>query len=226
MGGRGELFAASTALALAAGGTMVDQGFGLMLGVAVPAMTELIARSINEVLRVAADKSGLTMEDLGEALTASDDRTRLLIRSLDVARTAVHEDQLRVLGRCLANGVNDDCIIDMELVLVAVVAALETYHMRLLRILAEPGKDGGPSWTLADVAALPPPGEGLLALTEDTCANLIGQLVGQGVVISQGGLADNEDDIGDFYQVTSLGRLLLDRARAADAQTGARAGSD
>jgi hypothetical protein len=214
MGERGELSVAAetTALALAAGVAMFDPGAGVIIGVAVPAMTRLIVRSINEVLRVATDESEMTPEELCAALTSTDDRTRLLIRTLDVARLAVHDDKLRILGRCLANGAHDGADIDLEEVLVSAVAALETSHMRLLRVLAEPGPDGDKFWTLRGPVTV----DGYL--TADVCANLMGRLVAQGVVNIEGGSFAEDDGGGtESYYVTTLGDLLLKRAgEAAD----------
>ena len=41
------------------------------------------------------------------------------------------------LGRCRAAGVQPDAIIDEELQLVGAIEALETYHLRLLKIMAQ-----------------------------------------------------------------------------------------
>ncbi len=187
-GAEGVVGAASVGLAAA------DPVAGMLAALLQSQIADLLAdlarRGISRVFHVTFAETDLSPEQLIHQLAASDDGLRLLARTVEVARTAAHDEKLRALGRCLAAGADDDARIDQELLLVSAVAALESEDMRLLRNLAERGIDDHDHGT--------------------SDQSIAGRLVGQGVAVTVPtyGVAS--------FRITRLGLLLLDRARAAD----------
>ena len=213
-----RLVAASFASGLPAAVSVYDPAAGAVLALAQPAMTVIAEYGINRVSVVAAAESGLNGRQIAERLQESEEGLRLLVQTFEAARTAVLEEKLQALGRCLAAGVEPDAIIDEELQLVGAIEALETYHLRVLKIMAQErltSPDDPDSifltdrsapetvryWSVRDFASVDPD------LAPDVVESLIGPMVARGVITSEtatsGGLGS--------YIVTRLGRRLLER---------------
>lgn len=208
-----RLSAEVVASSIAAAAIFVSPGAAALAVAGQPLLAagieRLAIRGLSRVLGIAADESGSTVQQLVDELAASDDGVRLLVRTIEVARLAADDEKLRVLGRCLAEAVADDARIDEDMLLVGAIAVLEMPHFRMLRAMthSRPRVDGegGPedahTWGMGDLHTVDE------ALTPDVADSLIGLLVSQGVVATQSGYG------GLLYVITSLGRLLLVRAR-------------
>jgi hypothetical protein len=214
-----RLFAATITTAAPAAVSVVNPVVGAVLAIAQPAAMVVAEYGINRVSEVASVESGLTGLQIAEKLAESESGIRLLVRTTEVARTAVLDEKLQALGRCLAAGVQDDPVIDVEVILVGVIAALETYHLRVLSIMSQPrtytGRDSRSMvlesetdelkvvdyWFIGNFEAVNP------TLTPDIVESLIGPMLAQGVIVSEtttsGGLG--------AYMITALGRRLLER---------------
>jgi len=214
-----RLFAATITSAAPAAVSVVNPVAGAVLAIAQPAAMVVAEYSINRVSEVASAESGLTGLQIAEKLAASEPGIRLLVRTTEVAQTAVLDDKLRALGRCLAAGVEDDPVIDVEIILVGVIAALETYHLRVLSVMSHPRTYAGQDthstvlesetdelkvvdyWFVGNFETINP------TLTPDIVESLIGPMLAQGVIASEtttsGGLG--------AYMITGLGRRLLER---------------
>jgi hypothetical protein len=210
-----RLVVATASSATTAGVALEHSVAGAVLSATQPlwaaALDDLAWRGIQVVSDVAIMDSRLSPEELIGRLASSDDGLRLLARTMEVAATAAHTEKLRALGRCLSAGSSDAAKIDVELLLVAAVAALEQQHMRLLRLLATPHERGAApgvvvngAWTVNEPVNEDP------SLTPSVVETLVGPLVAHGVVTAGSGFGML------VYSPSWLGRLLLERAREAD----------
>ena len=107
-----RLVAASFASGFPAAVSVYDPAAGAVLALAQPAMTVIAEYGINRVSVVAAAESGLNGRQIAERLQESEEGLRLLVQTFEAARTAVLEEKLQALGRCLAAGVQPDALID------------------------------------------------------------------------------------------------------------------
>jgi hypothetical protein len=214
-----RLVAASFASGVPAAVSVYDPVAGAVLALAQPAMTVVAEYGINRVSGVAAAESGLTGRQIAERLQGSEEGLTLLVRAFNAAQTAVLEEKLQALGRCLAAGVEEHAVIDEEVLLVGVITALETYHLRVLKVMANDRTipaTGDPNsivlvdraspeqvnyWSVRDFAAVDPD------LPPYVVESLIGPMLAQSVITSEtatsGGLGS--------YVITRLGRRLLER---------------
>jgi hypothetical protein len=186
-----------------------DPAAGTILAFGQPVLAAVTGWCLNRLSEVATDESGMSAEQIVRQLSESEGGLRLLARTIEAARTAISDEKLLVLGRCLVNGLRDDATLDEQLLLVGVVSALEAHHMRLLGVIGRPlpslpNEDGTTyepaGWMPMMIEAVDP------ALTGDVVNVLIGSMLAQGVVAAISVMD------GTAYETTSIGRLLISLA--------------
>lgn len=96
-------------------------------------------RRASEMVRLAVDETGLTIEQFIERLSADDHKTELLAMAAEAARRAQLAAKVRALAGALAAGVlaNDDAAIADAQLIVATLRNLDAPHISaMLQILA------------------------------------------------------------------------------------------
>ena len=160
------------------------------------------ARNGSVALQAAEAASGLTREELTEALRAAPRLHPLLTRLLFSAGMNGYDPVLRAMGTALGQAVTESAQVDeCELILTA-LADLNAAHGALLRLLNDPPDrapegDGSGYWTQ----------ETLLAAA--AFSERAGELV-LAALISRGLAAIPPMALGTPVQITALGRVVLD----------------
>jgi hypothetical protein len=113
-----------------------------VIGAGALAMLEpLVARGfewVGAVLNKGARKSGRTVEGLIADLEGSPEKQELLIKALDLARTASLSGKRDALAEALARGIASDGDAANETEFLRVLADLDVSHVRALQILGTP----------------------------------------------------------------------------------------
>lgn len=183
-------------------------GAGVFIATAVPLVTSAMDHALATIFRTATSSSGLTLAEITARLAQVESGVRLISIALETARVAPHDERMRILGRAMAIGAQDQTLIDRELIIVAAAAQIEPDHLRLLRAgekvgARQSGKNAG-NWDVSTVQEVDS------ALTPELAQILVGGLLGAGAVGIRSGYLET-----DVYVNTELGRLLVERATAA-----------
>lgn len=221
-----ELAIQTSVAVLTAGAGLLGPDIGAVATAASPALAALFSRVLHplgehrirhaaEVIEDAADAAGGPVEQLIEKALADERREELFARTLTIGQDTALREKRRALGRALAAGIaGDDAKIDEELLFIRAVADIDTPHIRLLAMLANerilPGVESGSvffgAWSLATMAARDP-GLG------EAIPVLLATLESHGLVSTvQSSTPWQASRAG--YEVTDVGRVLLDRLTA------------
>jgi hypothetical protein len=153
-------------------------------------------------LEIAANDTGLPLDELRRRLTADPKRVQLTAAALTAAANTALETKIRTLGRALATGALavDDAQVDEQRLLVDTLADLEAPHVRVLHQLAirhegygeartPDGRFHAHGWSLEDLSAQLPGVAGVLrpvlnvlvshALALDTGVGTLDYIAGQ-----------------------------------------------
>lgn len=96
-------------------------------------------RNVATMLDDTAEALGLDVRDLLNAALRKDASTELLHQALTAAADTVNDQKVKALTRSLANGLlNDAALVDQESLVVRALADLDSVHVKLLAIIAEP----------------------------------------------------------------------------------------
>jgi hypothetical protein len=111
------------------------------------------------VVGEAATMSGLSLEELVEALTRSPQAAGLMAAALQGSAATAVDAKLKLFARVLANTATDSAVIDEDLLVVRAINALEAPHLRVMELLRReppatdvPTKRPPQHWTGASVA--------------------------------------------------------------------------
>lgn len=95
------------------------------------------ARNVSVALRAAERTSGLSREDLGEAIDQDPDLVPLVTRVLYAAGMTGSDEVLKLMGAALGDAINDRIRIDESEMVLAALTNLRAHHLRVLELLAE-----------------------------------------------------------------------------------------
>jgi hypothetical protein len=127
----------ASSVALASGGTPE----AALMAAAAAALQPVLARGIlwmQDSFHRGAKKSGLSIEDLIKALDDSPEKQELLIKALEVARSASLASKRNAIAGALARAVNADASVTNEIEFLRVVGDLDLAHVRALSVLSQP----------------------------------------------------------------------------------------
>jgi hypothetical protein len=139
----------STGAGAAAVGGAVAGPVGAVLGaVAQEAVNEAAQRLIRliikrreeraaQVMAVGAEVSNASMDRFSETIESSPELLALLAETVQAAMETSLEAKIYALGRCLANGVQDDTTVDAERLRVRGLARIEAQEAKLMALLNE-----------------------------------------------------------------------------------------
>jgi hypothetical protein len=118
--------------------------------VLTPALATMIQRAVNELAQIragrgakvladAADRGGVSIEELFHRIGDDPVRLTLLSDAMQAASRTNIDSKIRVLGAALAAGAlaTDDALIDEQILLVAAIADLEAPHIQVLKIITD-----------------------------------------------------------------------------------------
>ncbi|MFD9657113.1 hypothetical protein [Streptomyces mirabilis] len=101
-----------------------------------------------QVIAVGAATSGTDLDRFSHTIEDSPELLALLSETVQAAMQTSLEDKVVALGRCLANGVEDDTRIDAERLRVRGLARIETQEAKIMAVLGQPqNPDGRSPWT-------------------------------------------------------------------------------
>lgn len=160
-------------------------------------------RNSSKVLHVAEQVSGMSREELADAIAEDPRLLPLLARVLYSAGTTGQDEVLIVLGTALGDAVRDRSYIDEAELLLIVMADLRPHHIVILRELA--GKSPGP----ADNMGVSRWNSNLLADRTGYRQEVVNLCIA-GLV--NGGLVQTMSTYGGgaVYEISELGRTVLE----------------
>lgn len=94
-------------------------------------------RRLLEVLKAAAEETGMDAEDVIQHLLGRDDLVLLAAEAIDAARRSQLEGKARALGQSLGSILADDALIDLESVWIRILSVVEPPHTRILGMFLE-----------------------------------------------------------------------------------------
>jgi hypothetical protein len=160
----GNVVAALIALAwLSPGGALA----GAVAAGVLPPYLETFARQAltfpaertARLLEGAAQEADIPVEDLLEGAGADERRAQLTAEAVAAAQATLLEEKIGVLSRSLAEGLQDDAVVETELLLIRTLADVEKPHLQVLQQIAE-DRPAGPitekGWQAADLGQMLP----------------------------------------------------------------------
>ncbi len=131
-----------------AGGALVGTAIGGPVGGAIgafagPYLTTLVERAWNEIRGQHEDNAVAVVAHAAQSLDENPDalvqralanpnQASLLHDALRGAASTLYSEKVAALGRCLANGLEDEAVVDQESLIVRALADLEPIHVRVL----------------------------------------------------------------------------------------------
>jgi predicted transcriptional regulator len=168
---------------------------GLFTKRSVAKIREEHARRVSIALRAAERLSGMTREELGDAIAEDPRLVPLVTRVLYAAGMNGHDRTLAAMGTALGDAVRDrDRLGEVELILAA-LADLGAEHVILLGVLG-----GAGTGSTADRLII-----GNSALSHRVFRLCLAGLISRGLVTSRTGRSFNV-----HYDITELGRVVLE----------------
>lgn len=186
-----------------------------ILGAAAAAALEPVLRRglawIAQVVKRGSDRAGMSPQELLASLESSAAQTELLIKALELARSASLASKREAIASALAAGTASEEAAVSETEFLRIVADLDVAHVEALRLLSEPRPSDLPRSALLGQLNFDPEDLGVLS---PTLRGREGRLL---AVLVAHGLAERDssatwDSVGSpSWHITPFGREMLDR---------------
>ncbi|MGW1785758.1 hypothetical protein ACWCQQ_42780 [Streptomyces sp. NPDC002143] len=160
-----------------------------------------------QVIAVGAATCGTDLDRFSHTIEDSPELLALLSETVQAAMQTSLEDKVVALGRCLANGVEDDTRIDAERLRVRGLARIETQEAKIMAVLGQlqnpDGRSPWAGWNRAEILARLP---GYIDVLDASMALLVaeGLAIDAGVGGYGGGGPGREQ-----WNLTDFGRNCL-----------------
>lgn len=183
-------------------------------------------RRLLEVLKAAAEETGMDAEDVIQHLLGRDDLVLLAAEAIDAARRSRLEGKARALGQSLGSILADDALIDLESVWIRILSVVEPPHIRILGMFLEHTAtmgSGSKLWGTGTILKVSQIGdrlglkEAVLPLIEDlTRSGLLMNPGAEGMETEEEGIFELPPDaFGQPIKATTLGAQLFARLSVA-----------